>query len=262
MKGDWDFAKFKKSFKAFTGLDLESYKDKQMERRIGQLVKREGYNDLSQFLEALKQSSDVLHKFYNYLTINTSAFFRDKKVYDHIEQTALPALLKNHNRLTIWSVGCSHGEEPYTIALILDKLKALERARIIASDIDDKALEMAKAGCYIKSQVDKVPPAVLKTAFTEEDSAYYIDERYKKAVEFNKKNFLEPIYSSMPALQMALCRNVFIYFKTDIQEWIIGHIAKLIVPDGYFIIGSAEFINRPERFKLARIIPSVYIKEP
>lgn len=262
MTTNWDFPNFKKEFYLFTGLDLESYKDRQMERRIGQLVKREDFPDLETFLKALKKDPDLLHKFYNYLTINTSSFYRDAKVYDYIEQKVLPSLLKNHDRLTIWSVGCSHGEEPYTLALILDQLKALRRVRIIASDIDDKALEMAKKGCYARNQVDKVPPQILKAAFTKKDQSYYIDERYKKIVDYNKKNFLEPIYSKMPALQMALCRNVFIYFKTEVQEWIIEHIARLIVPGGYFIIGSAEFINRPERFKLERKIPSVYIKQP
>ena len=84
----------------------------------------------------------------------------------------------------------------------------------------------------------------------------------KKVVDFNKKNFLKPIYKNMPPLQMALCRNVFIYFKNEVQEWIIEQVSSLIVPGGYFIIGSAEFINKPERFKLERQIPSVYLKLP
>ncbi len=262
MQGNWDFAKFKKEFYSFTGLDLESYKDKQMERRINQLITREGYGDLASFFRALKGSNDVLHKFYNYLTINTSSFYRDAKIYDYIEQKALVNLLRNHERLTIWSVGCSHGEEPYTLALILDKHKALHRVKILASDIDDKALEMAREGRYVKNQLEKVPPEILSTAFTEKNNAYYIDARYKKVIDFNKKNFLDPIYSNMPSLQMALCRNVFIYFKTEVQEWIIDHVSRLIVPGGYFIIGSAEFINKPERFKLERQIPSVYLKQP
>jgi chemotaxis protein methyltransferase CheR len=258
----WDFTRFKKEFFNYTGLDLECYKDKQMERRIAQLISRENYGDLSTFFKEVKASDEALHKFYNYLTINTSTFFRDAKVYDYIQQKALVSLIKKFDKINIWSVGCSHGEEPYTLALIMDGLSALHKVRIMASDIDDKALEMAREAKYSGNQVDKVPPHILKSAFEQKEGLYFLNPRYKKVVDFNKKNFLKPIYKNMPALQMALCRNVFIYFKNEVQEWIIEQVSSLILPGGYFIIGSAEFINKPERFNLERQIPSVYLKLP
>lgn len=260
MKETWDFNRFKKEFHQYTGLDLECYKDKQMERRINQLVTREGHENLYNFFKALKSNNEHLHKFYTYLTINTSVFYRDTKIYDYMQGTVFVDLLKKFNQLNIWSVGCSHGEEPYTIALILDELSALQKAKITASDIDDKALEMAREARYAPNQLEKVPPQVLKKAFTEKNGLYYLMPKYKQVVSFKKQNFLQPIYKDMPKMQLALCRNVFIYFKTDVQEWIIGQIAQLIPTEGYFIIGSAEFINKPERFKLERQIPSVYKK--
>ncbi len=260
MKDSWDFPQFKKEFFQFTGLDLDSYKDKQMERRITQLIVREGYDGLGSFFKALKGSKDHMHKFYNYLTINTSVFYRDTKVYDYLQKTAMPDLLKKFDRLNIWSMGCSHGEEPYTIALILDDLKAFNRADILASDIDDKVMEMAREGKYVANQLEKVPPHVLKKAFEQVDGFYYLHQSYKRAVKFQKHNFLSPIYKNVSTKQLVLCRNVFIYFKVEVQEWIIEQVSKLIAPGGYFIIGSAEFINTPERFKLERKIPSVYLR--
>ncbi len=260
MKDTWDFKRFKKEFNQYTGLDLECYKDKQMERRIGQLIDREGYDDLSSFFKALKTSDDNLHKFYSYLTINTSVFYRDTKIYDYLQKEVLPDILNKFDRLSIWSVGCSHGEEPYTIALILDDLKSLGRAKIYASDIDDRALEMAREGRYAPNLLEKVPPQILKSGFTEKNGHYYLNQRYKQAVSFQKQNFLSPIYKNMSKMHLALCRNVFIYFKVEIQEWIIEQVSELIPKGGYFIIGCAEFINKPERFKLERQIPSVYQK--
>lgn len=260
MKDSWDFIRFKKEFYQFTGLDLECYKDKQMERRIMQLLSREGFEDLSTFFKGLKSDKENLHKFYNYLTINTSVFYRDTKIYDYLQGKVLPDIIKKFDRFNIWSVGCSHGEEPYSLALILDELNALSKAKIQASDIDDKALEMAKEARYAPNQLEKVPPQVLKTGFTEKDGLYYLNPKYKQAVSFQKHNFLSPIYKNMPPMHLALCRNVFIYFKTDIQEWIIEQVSELIPKGGYFVIGCAEFINKPERFKLDRQIPSIYLK--
>jgi len=260
VKKDWDFVQFKKEFYEFTGLDLDRYKDKQMERRIGQLVNREGYDGLHSFFKALKSSNELLHKFYNYLTINTSIFFRDTKIYDYLQNSAMVDLLNKFNRLKIWSMGCSHGEEPYTIALILDQLSSLHRAEITASDIDDKALEMAREARYNLNQLEKVPPELLKSAFEQKNGFYYLAPAYKKAVTFKKHNLLAPIYDNMPSMQMILCRNVFIYFKIDVQEWIVEEVSKKISPGGYLIIGCAEFINKPERYQLERVIPSIYKK--
>jgi len=260
VKGDWDFVRFKKEFYDLTSLDLDRYKDRQMERRIGQLVAREGYDGLHSFFKALKSSNELLHKFYNYLTINTSVFFRDTKVYDYLQNNALVDLLNNFQRIKIWSMGCSHGEEPYTIALILDQLSALQRAEILASDIDDKALEMAREAKYNPNQLEKVPPQLLREAFVQKNGFYYLAQSYKSAVTFKKHNLLAPIYKDMPAMQLILCRNVFIYFKIDVQEWIVEQVSKKITPGGYLIIGCAEFINKPERFNLERLIPSIYKK--
>jgi chemotaxis protein methyltransferase CheR len=260
LAGNWDFTRFKKEFFQYTGLDLECYKDKQMERRIGQLMVREGFGDLSDFFAALKTSDHYLHKFYTYLTINTSVFYRDTKIYDYLQKTALVDLLARFEKINIWSLGCSHGEEPYTIALILDDLSALNRASITASDIDDKVLEMAREARYAPNQLEKVPPQILKSAFRQDDGCYYLVPKYKRTVNFKKQNLLNPIYNNSSPIHLALCRNVFIYFKTDVQERIIGQVARLIPPGGYFIIGCAEFINKPEQFNLERLIPSIYLK--
>jgi len=165
LKEKWDFTRFKKEFFQYTGLDLDCYKDKQMERRISQLLVREGFDDLSVFFGTIKTDKEQLHKFYTYLTINTSVFYRDGKIYDYLQKTALIDLLKKFDRLNIWSMGCSHGEEPYTLALILDELSALSRASIMASDIDDKVLDMAREARYTINQLEKVPPNILKSAF-------------------------------------------------------------------------------------------------
>lgn len=261
MNEVWDFGRFKEKFFQISGLDLDSYKDRQMERRIRQLIDREGYGTYFKFIQKLKEDPDTLHRFFNYLTINTSGFFRDSKIYDYLHNIALKELLKRHERINVWSMGCSRGEEPYTLAIILNELSALGRAKIFASDLDDKARAAAQEGCYVPHQLAKMPPPLLEQYFTQRNGGYYISDRIKKSVIFEKHNFLAPIYKDLPPMQLVLCRNVFIYFKMEVQDWIVGQIANLITPGGYFITGCAEFVNNPQRFGLERTIPAVYQKQ-
>jgi chemotaxis protein methyltransferase CheR len=260
MRAAWDFKQFKAAFKQISGLDLDCYKDRQMERRIRQLIVREGYGDLSKFLARLRADREVLHKFFNYITINTSVFFRDEKVYDYLRQTVLVELLQRHERINIWSMGCSRGEEPYTLAIILNELGALDRAYILASDIDDQARALARKGFYTPHQLEKVPPLLLKKYFEPGDGGYRISSRIKEAVTFQKHNFLTPIYRELPPMQLVMCRNVFIYFKSGVQAWIVEQIADLITPGGYFVTGCAEIINNTRLFGLERKSAAVYQK--
>jgi|LSQX01.2.fsa_nt_gb chemotaxis protein methyltransferase CheR len=260
MDAAWDFKQFKAAFKQLSGLDLDCYKDRQMERRIRQLIEREGYGDLPTFLARLREDREVLHKFLDFIPINTSHFFRDEKVYDYLRHTVLLELLQRHERINIWSMGCSRGEEPYSVAIILNELGALDRARLLASDIDDKALAMARKGFYTWHQVEKVPLPLLKKYFEARDGGYYICNRIKEAVSFQKHNFLTPIYREMPPMDLVLCRNVFIYLKPGVQAWIVEQIAKLITPGGYLVTGCAEIINNLQPFGLERMSVAVYRK--
>lgn len=261
MTEEMDFAQFKTEFFKISGLDLDSYKNQQMERRVRHLVNREGYGGFCSFLEKLGEDPAVLHKFLNYVTINTSSFFRDTRVYDYLRNSALAELLERHERIKIWSMGCSRGEEPYSVAIILNELSALDRADILASDIDDKARAMAEEGRFAPYQVDKVPPPLLATYFARQINGHYlICDRIKKAVTFARHNFLAPACYNRPPMHLVLCRNVFIYFKPDVQERIVERVAGLITGGGFFVVGCAEFVNNPQRFHLERKIPAVYQK--
>lgn len=258
---DWDYREFKTNFLRKTGLDLECYKDQQMERRIRHMIQREKCAGFQDFFLNLSDNHEFMHKFMTYITINTSGFFRDKAVYDTIQDTILPDLKKKFNRLQIWSAGCSNGEEPYTMAIILGEQGMLERSRILAGDFDEKALEKAQEGLYNARQVEKVPSVLLKKCFEQEGDNYRIRERYKKTVSFRRENLLDLKNNTLNKMHLVLCRNVFIYFKTEVQEKIIQFISDLLPEGCYFIIGCAEYINEPANFGLRRLFPAIYIKE-
>ena len=259
---EWDFSAFKDNFFKKTGLNLDCYKDQQMERRIRHMIQREKCEGFYDFYLNLSGNPEFLHKFMNYITINTSGFFRDVSLYGFIRDNVLPDLKNNFNSLKIWSAGCSNGEEPYTISILLDELSVSSRSKIIGSDFDEKALDKAREGIYKTRQVDKVPKDLLNKCFEQvEDEDYLILPKYKKNVEFQKENLLELGGVEKGQMNMVLCRNVFIYFKSDVQEKIISYISRILVKGGYFVIGCAEYINDPASFGLKRIYPAVYIKE-
>ncbi len=255
----WDYMRFKAAFFKKTGLDLERYKDKQMERRILQLMQRENKPDFRLFFEYLAGSPPAMERFMNYLTINTSEFFRDEKVYKHLqEKTFVELLQREQGLLKIWSAGCSIGAEPYTIAIALNILKSLGRIKIIASDIDDKALETAKKGQYSRKQLGKTREEIIRKYFSTDGDNYCIIPEIKQVVTFKRHNLLTD--SSFPDCHMIFCRNVFIYFKPETQEFLLERFSGALKTGGYLVIGSAEYISNPANFGLTKCFNTIYQK--
>jgi chemotaxis protein methyltransferase CheR len=256
----WDYIQFKEAFYQETGLNLDSYKDKQMERRIRQLMQRQDKLNFRIFYEYLAETPSAMEYFFNYLTINTSEFYRDEKVYARLKEEIFPELLSNHSGiLTIWSAGCSIGAEPYTVAIIFDELRALHRIRIIGTDMDDKALLAAKNGSYKKKYLDKIPPETIDNYFRIEEEDYCLKPEICSAVTFRRHNLL--VDDPVSACSMILCRNVFIYFKAETQNFLLERFSSELKPGGFLVIGSAEYISHPEKYGLKKRHNTIYQKD-
>lgn len=255
----WDYSKFKTAFYLKTGLELDRYKDKQMERRIRQLMERESKPGFQHFYNYLVKNPPAMQFFLNYLTINTSEFFRDQIVYARLKDEVFPELLKDFDQeLAIWSAGCSFGAEPYTVAILFDTLKALHRVRVVGTDIDEKALQEAKRGKYHPRYLVKIPPGLLQHYFIQEGEGYCIKPIIQKSVTFKRHNLLcdTPLYGC----HMILCRNVFIYFKVETQDFFLQLFSSALKAGGYLVIGSAEYISNPEKYMLKKRFNTIYQK--
>jgi len=253
-----DYEYFKQRVRDKVGLDLNSYKEQQMKRRIHQLMQRYGAEDYSAFLGLLDREPAILQYFTDYLTINTSQFFRDAHIYRVIEQTVLPALLKKGEPLKVWSAGCSIGAEPYSLAMLLLETAPGGNWRILATDFDVNILAKAREGRYADNLLNLVPERFRLRYFTERDGYFYLSEQVKKAVNFRQQNLLTDRFE--PACQLILCRNVFIYFTAEAQDRLISAFAQSLKPEGYFIIGCSEIISNPGRFGLHKVQPAIYRK--
>ena len=148
---------FKQEVFRITSIDLNSYKENQMKRRIDSLISRNKANDYHSYIEIIKKDREKLEEFVSYLTINVSEFWRNIEQWNVLEKTVLPMILKDDN-LKVWSAACSTGDEPYSMVMLLSDYMPLSKVRIFATDIDKQILIKAKAGIYSASSIDSLNP--------------------------------------------------------------------------------------------------------
>ena len=252
-----DYEKLKQDINRKLGIDLTAYKDQQMRRRINQWVERYELKSYNGLVDTLDKDLEHREKFTNYLTINTSNFFRDTKVFDVIEGKVLPKI-SQRNRPRIWSAGASIGAEIYSITILMNEARAAS-SLLLATDLDETALEKAKAGVYLPNQIVGTPPKYLDKYFTKTSKGnYIIDESIKKQVVFKQHDLLRDAYERN--FDLILCRNVFIYFTSETQKRLITSFVQSLKPSGFFIVGSAEQIMDPASYGLQRVSYCIYKK--
>lgn len=246
------YEKFKEQILKLVGLDLSSYKERQMKRRIESLVKRNGINSFDDYYALLVKNKDVFDEFINYLTINVSEFYRNPQQWDLLKTEILPEILKRNPRPKIWSAACSTGEEPYTIAMVMSQFMPLKDIKILAADIDLEAMNKARMGVYSKKSVVNVPEDHQKKYFSPVGESYKISDEIKRCIEFKQMNLLKDQYPA--GMDLIVCRNVMIYFTEEAKDEMYHKFNKALAPNGVLFVGSTEQIIVPQRynFKAAR----------
>jgi len=236
------YEKFKEIYHGLSGLDLNFYKEAQMKRRINSFMSLNGFpNDYTGFLIQVSKDDALFDSFFKHLTINVSQFFRDARLWESFRVDIIPEMLKTRNSLTLWSAGCSTGQEPYTMALILTEYFPQTRYSILASDIDVKVLEQAKAGIYNERDFASTPPSILAKYFTKvAPDKYQIHDALKKNITFKSQNLLTDTFPK--DLNFIACRNVVIYFTDEAKDLLYRKFAQSLVQGGVLFTGSTEHI--------------------
>ncbi|OUM96783.1 MAG: chemotaxis protein CheR [Thermobacillus sp. ZCTH02-B1] len=245
---DADFALFIQRVKQKTNIDLSQYKEAQMKRRLTTLRLKHGYGTFAEFWEAMQRDEKLMNEFLDRMTINVSEFWRNANRWAALEQRFLPEMLKAGGTLRIWSAACSTGEEPYTIAMILDRLGALARADILATDIDANVIEKAKIGLYPDRSLREVPSDYRRLYFTEAEGGWRVSDKLIRAVRFRRHNLLHDPFGS--DYDLIICRNVLIYFTEDAKHELYHKFARALRPGGLLFVGSTEQIFTPSRYGL------------
>lgn len=253
------YESFKEKILKKTGIDLSSYKEKQMKRRIESLASRNGFGDLIQYFAALDKNQELFKEFINYMTINVSEFYRNPEQWKVVETTIFPDIIKKKGNIKIWSAACSTGEEPYTITMILSQFLPLNKINITATDIDKEAMEKAKRGIYNKNSVKGVPKDIVAKYFTETpEKMLQISDDIKKCVSFKQHNLLKDSYGD--GYDLIICRNVMIYFTEDAKAEIYRKFSNALGKDGILFVGSTEQIISPQKYNLKPMKTFFYSK--
>lgn len=246
---DPDYIGFIHNIKQSTGIDLSEYKEAQMKRRLTTLRLKNGHNSFTAFFDALSKDKGLFNEFLDRMTINVSEFWRNPNRWEVLRDIILPEFVSSgRQRLKIWSAACSTGEEPYTLAMILDGSGMLRESTLLASDIDEGALAKAKQGMYLERSLKDVPSEVASRYFVQEGPMYKFSERLKKNVQFRKQNLLLDRFEENHDL--IVCRNVMIYFTEEAKSKLYHKFAQSLRPGGYLFVGSTEQIFTPGQYGL------------
>lgn len=223
--------------------DLLSYKTVNMKRRLAAYMRSCGCTDPLHYSAELADRADEQQQLIAALGVQVSHFFRNPSTFSALESRILPDVLRisrrQNRKLRIWSVGCAHGEEPYSVALLLKKmLQKGDQIAIVGTDLSQEALKRAKNGYYPADRLKEVPAAMLEKYFSGNALLYQINEEVRHLVQFFRHDIIsEEIFYRA---DLILCRNLLIYFAREKQQQVLELLAGALAPGGYLILGRAE----------------------
>ena len=210
------------------------------------------------FLQYDPKRPEELKQLCNSITTNETSFFRDPTQLDAFKKGALPMVLEKkppHNKtLRIWSAGCSSGEEPYTLAIMLVEEGLLMkgwRVELLASDISERVLNAARKAIYPEYAIRNTPAPILNKYFTKKSDGYHVNSDIKRMVRFLNINLFDAnqVRAALTA-DIIFCRNVIIYFDDDSKRKVMGHFHDRLEDDGILVLGFSEtLINLTRAFK-------------
>ncbi|WFR54840.1 protein-glutamate O-methyltransferase CheR [Anaerocolumna sp. AGMB13025] len=242
---------FKEQIYHITKIDLNSYKERQMKRRIDALIAKHKITSYNTYVDTIKKNPVMLEEFVNYLTINVSEFYRNPEQWNLLEKEVLPYLFtKFGNGLKIWSAACSTGDEPYSLVMLLSKYMPLSRIKVIATDIDKQILEKARLGLYNVKSLKGLPQEFITKYFREiNSSTYQILDNVKACVEFKQHDLLKDTYPNQ--CDLIVCRNVLIYFTEEAKDEIYKKFNSSLKREAILFVGSTEQIIQPQNLQFA-----------
>ncbi|MCI9419035.1 MAG: protein-glutamate O-methyltransferase CheR [Eubacterium sp.] len=251
---------FKKEFLNLAKIDLSSYKESQMKRRIDNFIGKNNCRGYVDFFQKIKSDRNLYDMFITYLTINVSEFYRNPEQWQTLEKIVIPHLISRHGkRLRVWSAACSTGDEPYTLAMVFSEFLSLSQLEIIATDLDKEVLSKAKKGYYNEKSVRGLPPKYRQKFFEKDASGLYkVSDSLKACITFQEQNLLKDPYPT--DVDLLVCRNVLIYFTDKAKDGIYKGFAKSLKKDGVLFVGSTEQIIGAKQYGLESMKSFFYKK--
>jgi two-component system CheB/CheR fusion protein len=232
-----------------TGHDFKHYKRATVLRRIERRMQVTAQPDLRAYYNYLQSNPEETKALLGDMLIGVTNFFRDREAFEALERDVVPQLVSaavsahpEKEEIRIWSAGCSTGEEAYSLAMLLNDQLQLDNSaasmQLFATDIDERAISVGRAGLYPQAIITDVPPTRLRHYFIKEDDHYRIRKEIREKVLFAKHSLLsDPPFSQ---IDLIVCRNLLIYLDREVQREILQMFHFALRPGGFLFLGSSE----------------------
>ena len=270
-----DFERLSKYIYDVCGIKMLPVKKIMLETRLKKRLKACGINSFTEYCDHVfnnkNGNNEELVQMIDVVTTNKTDFFREPAQFNYLNQQALHYLLSKHDagkskKLNVWCAGCSTGEEPYTLAMVLKEFGEQipdYNFSIFATDISTKVLREAEMGIYDYNRIAPVPDYLKKKYFlrgkdSKKDLVRVVPELRNK-VNFKRLNFMDDDFGIAERQHIIFCRNVIIYFDKTTQEKLIKKLFANIIPGGFLFLGHSETIFRMD-LSMVQVAPSTYKK--
>jgi len=229
------------------GFDFTAYKRSSLSRRIDKRLQALGLENNNEYLDFLEVHPLEFNHLFNTILINVTGFFRDQPNWDYLAKDALPPILAAKgpkDPIRIWSAGCSSGEEAYTVSMVLAEALGIEpfreRVKVYATDVDEEALNTARAASYGSSDVEVIPPALMEKYFYQENGRFAFHKDLRRSVIFGRHDLVQD--APISHVDILICRNVLMYFNAETQEKILARFHFGLHDSGVLFLGRAEML--------------------
>ncbi len=269
-----DYDRFRKLIYDKSGINLGTEKMQLLRSRLAKLLRGKECESFKAYYDiVVADSSGVeLSKLLDAVSTNTTHLFREISHFEFLKKlidgwTSDSQWRAANNELRIWSAGCSSGEEPYSLAMVVhDALQKHPgiKPRILATDISTQVLGQAMRGQFVAERAKSVPPAFrakyLKKVQAEQSEAFRATADIRNLIKFSRFNLMTPTFPFKLGFHVIFCRNVMIYFDQTTQEGLVNRYAKSLVSGGHLMIGHSESLNGIDH-PLDYVEPTIYRRD-
>jgi chemotaxis protein methyltransferase CheR len=241
-----DIRRLTETIRDLYGYDFTNYAMSSFKRRVLRIVELYKFSSVEALIRKISDDKNFFEEFISEITVNVTEMFRDPPFWRELRDKIIPNILLNHNKISVWHAGCSSGEEVYSMAILLKEMGILDRAKIIATDIDDVIIEKAQQGVYTVKNMELNEKNYIRFRGTQKFHDYfevkngqtYMDKDLVKDVSYRKHDLVNGIVFNK--FDLVLCRNVMIYFNQTLQNEVLKKLHESIFKYGYLAIGSKE----------------------
>lgn len=241
---DADFDRFRKIIYDESGITFSETNRSILDSRIKDLLREKKLEDVAPYFKLVTSNKEEMKHMLDAVTTNLTRFFRNQPHFDAFINYVVPHILADKKKtgstvINVWSAGCSTGEEPYTIAMVLKNiLRPPYTFKITASDLSLKSLMVGQQGFYASNKVEGVPQDYLLKYFTKSADGYQVSQELRNAIKFDYHNLKNDV--GLRNMDVVFCRNVLIYFDEAAQLGVINHFWDSMATHSYLYIGHSE----------------------